>query len=303
MSPRHAIARAPVLLFTYRKSHCLPALHDALRAYAPPRLYVAHNQFCTEAERQQVSRVRDTLLGWRFPFPVEYLFQERHLGINDSFHGALDHVFAREPRLIVLEDDTIPSPSFFAFCNAMLERFDGSPEVGSIIGCNLGLAGPPDSSFLARFAIFHWGWASWAGKWRLGRSTPLPWGSVGQGIVPRLDQGGEVLGRFLDRLGPGSMPWDVRRGSALALQGQLTVLPGTNLVANRGFVPEGTYTNFAGSRFAGLEAGALEVERVVVLPDGPQRTEYERRTADLILEILARRGELGLYGLADPGTS
>lgn len=297
MTADHDGNKAPVLLMTYRKAEFLPALHDAILRYAPPRLYLAHNPAADFDSEAVVSAVRSAVAGWRFPFPVEHVFHGEHLGINDSFHRTLDHVFDREDALIILEDDTIPSPSFFDFCNVMLARYRDDETVGSIVGCNLGAADLDGRYFHAPFSVFYWGWATWASRWRQRHATRVPWGSGGAGVIPKLAGGHDFFAGFLGKLDADSVTWDVWWGWVQALNQQTCVVPGVNLVANKGFGPQGTHIRHTRSSFAGLTAGELTVAGLQPVIDAGLNRVYEERTAALIREILAAKGVLARYGL------
>lgn len=294
MSLMRQEGKAPVVLFTYRKPDCLDRLYEAIRAYRPPRLYISHNAHRDESERKLVGRVRETVSGWSFPFPVVHLFHREHGLINDVFHSVLDEVFAAEERLIVLEDDTVPTPAFFRFCNHMLSRYRDDEEVGSIVGCNLGAASQEDAYFLVPFSIFHWGWASWSSRWALRRDTVIPWGNANDSVIAKLSGGRALFAPFMNKLDDRTT-WDIKWGWTLALHDRKCVVPGVNLVANRGFVPHGSYVNFPDTTYGNLGVSEPVVERMRRVDDVALNAAYEDRSADLLGRILQARGELEFY--------
>lgn len=65
-------------------------------------------------------------------------------------------------KCIVLEDDDVPSQSFFPFCKEMLDRYEHDNRVWLISGFNedeVSADVPDDYFFTSTFSI--WGWASW----------------------------------------------------------------------------------------------------------------------------------------------
>ncbi|MBA3981364.1 MAG: hypothetical protein C0462_12265 [Alcanivorax sp.] len=290
--------RAPVLLMTYRKQAFLEDIRVALERYAPPRLYISGNYPAHDNEMATVQAVRDTLRAWRLPCEVEYLFHDRYRVINDAFLTALDHVLARESSVIVLEDDTVPSASFFSFCNHMLARYRDSAEVGSIVGCNLGAADEDGVAFLAPFNMFYWGWATWADTWHRHRRTTLPWGQP-EPVLDTLYRRDSLIGSFMQRL-DARATWDVQWGWSQALHGLRTVLPGKNLVTNKGFVAEGSYIRFTESAFSHLPCHDMNTEALKPVMHPEYGARYEQHTAAMLAEILQDRGELEYYaGLSD----
>lgn len=294
MKDDHGLDKAPVLLFAYRKLDFLDEIYDVIRRYSPPKLYISHNFYRDEAEKDLVNAVRVAVKSWSFPFEVEYIFHEKHYFINDVFYNVLDDVFSREESLIVLEDDIIPSSSFFPFCNSMLARYRNSAEVGSIVGCNLDAVHQKNTFFHSPFSIFYWGWATWSSRWNLLRQAPLPWGSDDNGVIEKLSGGQSLFAPFIRKL-DSRLTWDVRWGWAQALNNQRCVLPGVNLVSNKGFMPQGSYTNFTESRFKHLEVFDLQMEQLELLDDSGSNAAYENRSAELLGEILEARGELEYY--------
>ena len=65
-------------------------------------------------------------------------------------------------KCIVLEDDCVPSQSFFPFCKEMLDRYEHDERISMIAGFNedeITAYCPNSYFFTSVFAI--WGWASW----------------------------------------------------------------------------------------------------------------------------------------------
>jgi hypothetical protein len=65
-------------------------------------------------------------------------------------------------KVVVFEDDSIPSVSFIRFCNEMLDRYEHDERIVMVEGFNTDEVSPdvPDDYFFTTvFSI--WGWASW----------------------------------------------------------------------------------------------------------------------------------------------
>jgi hypothetical protein len=70
--------------------------------------------------------------------------------------------FSLADKCMVLEDDVVPSQSFFPFCKEMLDRYEHDERITMISGFNIDEVTencPYDYFFTSTFAI--WGWASW----------------------------------------------------------------------------------------------------------------------------------------------
>src|SRR5262249_32980902 len=84
--------------------------------------------------------------------------------------------FQQEPEGIILEDDTLPIPSFFRFCAELLDRYRHDERVMCISGTSFQdqTVDRVASYFFSRYTLF-WGWASWRRAWSLYDSKMTHW--------------------------------------------------------------------------------------------------------------------------------
>lgn len=74
--------------------------------------------------------------------------------------------FERFESVIILEDDCVPSPTFFPYCEELLERYKDDDRIAYISGLNhfeTWDCGNYDYFFSKSAAI--WGWATWKRAW------------------------------------------------------------------------------------------------------------------------------------------
>lgn len=93
---------------------------------------------------------------------VHRKYQDRNYGCDPSEYLSQKWAFSLTDKCIVLEDDDVPSQSFFPFCKELLDRYEDDPRVAMICGFNEDEVTPHCSDsyfFTSIFAI--WGWASW----------------------------------------------------------------------------------------------------------------------------------------------
>jgi len=223
----------------------------AIRAARPPRLYVAADApragRADEAER--CARVREIATAVDWPCEVRTLFQTHNQGCKKGVAGAISWFFEHEPEGLVLEDDILPVPGFFAFADEMLERYRDEPRVGAITATNMigDRLQPADSYFFTR-ANHVWGWASWRRVWAgydLAMAEWPAWDASG-GLLRHV--GGQHCvadyWRRLFRKGHENRidTWDYQWQFSLWKRGLLTVMPQHNLMTNLGFGPDATHT-------------------------------------------------------------
>lgn len=186
-------------------------------------------------------QVREMIMqGIDWPCEVHTLFRETNLGCKAAVAGAIDWFFSREPEGIILEDDCLPVPSFFRFCDELLERFREDATVMSIAGNRFFLGGWQGSgSYTFGRYPFIWGWASWARAWNgYDRDLQLP--------EEELDAVAALLGstsatrsfwsHAFRQVREGSInTWDISWCFHLARRRGRSVYPRRNLVTNIGF--------------------------------------------------------------------
>jgi len=158
----------PILLLGHSRPDTTSRVIESLRTVSPRKIYLAVDGPRTSAagEAAKVRSVQEVMLGGiDWPCEVETLFRKENLGIREGVADALTWFFEREEEGIVLEDDCLPNKSFFAFCEALLDRYRDEPRVMHIGGyCYLDDLVSPYTSFFSIYPQI-WGWASWADRW------------------------------------------------------------------------------------------------------------------------------------------
>ena len=117
------------------------------------------------ADHQGCEEVRDYLqkeLNWEMDLNQRY--QEVNLGCGKHVSSSISWFFEHEDEGIILEDDCVPSLSFFNFCTILLERYRHSENIQIIGGTNFLPTGNGESYYFSDFPQI-WGWATWKRAW------------------------------------------------------------------------------------------------------------------------------------------
>ena len=154
----------PVLFLIFNRPEITKQVFNAIQQAKPPRLYVAGDgprSKCTEDEENcKLARLIATKVDW--DCEVKTLFRDHNLGCRLAVSQAIYWFFEQEPEGIILEDDCLPSQSFFWFCQEMLEYFRNDKAVGVICGFYSNeLEYKPSASFFFSRYLRVWGWAGW----------------------------------------------------------------------------------------------------------------------------------------------
>jgi hypothetical protein len=222
----------------------------AVRDAQPARLLlVADGPRASRAgEAERCRQVREIVQAVDWPCEVMTNFADRNLGCRVRVSSGLDWVFQSVEEAIILEDDCLPHPSFFRFCDEMLDRYRDDPRVGIIAGIN---HQPADrkyggSYYFSRYAHV-WGWASWRRTWQLYDVSMSLWPMAREFrllesmfLNPAAVQHWR---RQLDLLYDGHIDtWDYQLTFMGWVQHLLHAVPCRNLVTNLGFDADATHT-------------------------------------------------------------
>ena len=258
------LLETPVALFLFNRPAETARVFAEIRRARPRRLLLigdgpraSHPQ---DVERCAAARAIVEQVDW----PAEVLtnFAAENLGCQARVASGLAWVFEHNPAAIILEDDCLPHPAFFPYCEELLARYADDAQVLSIAGTNLLVETPPVASYdFSRYTMI-WGWASWRRAWAHY--------DVEMGAWPHLRELGwleEVLGdsraaAYWRDIFQSSVEqrhtWDYAWQFACWRAGGLTIHPGVNLVSNIGFGAQATHTTKADDTLANRPTAAIE---------------------------------------------
>jgi GT2 family glycosyltransferase len=158
----------PILFLIFNRLETTIRVFERIRSIKPSKLYIASDgpRIDRLGEADKVKSVRKHVLNsidW--PCEIKTLFREDNLGCGKSVSQSITWFFDNEEMGIILEDDCLPSLSFFSYCEILLNKYKNNPRILHISGYNpLTYIKSNYSYYFAR--IHHcWGWASWKRAW------------------------------------------------------------------------------------------------------------------------------------------
>lgn len=188
-----------------------------------------------------------TAVDW--PCQVQTLFREQNRGCKRGVSEGIAWFFDHEAEGIILEDDILPQPSFFAYCEVLLERYRDDPRVVMVSGCNL--VSQRHASAASYWFSIHtpvWGWATWRRAWQSYDVDIAAWPQwQAAGHLLRWLDGKRCVADYwrqlFDRMARREIDtWDYQWTFACWRAQGLTALPAHNLTLNLGFGPDATHT-------------------------------------------------------------
>lgn len=161
--------KTPVLLIAFNRVDTLKRVFAQVRKVKPSVLYISVDGPRSEKESDvhstsEVHKIAE-LVDW--PCELHTRFLKENIGCGYAPATAISWAFESCERLIVLEDDCVPSISFFRFCDEMLEKYANDTRIGIVSGRSM----QENSKFFEKqdyiftHAAHTWGWATWKRCW------------------------------------------------------------------------------------------------------------------------------------------
>ena len=252
-----------VLFLVFNRLDTTKQVFDTIRQAKPPRLYVAADgaRANKEGEADKAQAVRDYIMqnvDWECE--VKTLFRDENLGCKYGVSGAIDWFFENEEMGIILEDDCLPSQSFFWFCEELLEKYKDDMRVWHIGGYLHNIATEElkftkESYFFSKYTNI-WGWATWKNRWQkydvnivsfLELKNKI---DIEQLTLVNYKMANNRLKNNLEHIVNGMDTWDHQWWYTVNYNNGLVIKPKSNLIENIGIGHENaTHTRTKVSQF------------------------------------------------------
>lgn len=292
---------APVALCAFNRPELTARVFDAIRQARPPTLLLVadgprpgHRQ-----DEERCAQVRAVMAQVDWPCEVVTNYSPTNLGCGRRMATGIAWVFEQVDRAIILEDDCLPHPTFFRFCEELLEAYRDDERVMQICGTNLlGEWRADVRSYHFSYYGSVWGWASWRRAWRLYdasmTSWPLP--AVQENVRNALADESQFQSRkrLFSIACEGKLDtWDYQWSLARLEQSGLSIVPAVNLISNLGFSTDGTHTVNSSAFGASLPTQEMRFPltppRGVVVDRDYDRQVFRGQTGSYRLSARARR--------------
>ena len=236
----------PVALLIFNRPTLTERVFEAVAKARPERLLVVADGPRFPGEEEKCARARAVVERVDWDCQVLTNFAERNLGCRGRVSSGLDWVFSQVEEAIILEDDCLPAPSFFRFCQELLARYRHDERVMHIGGVNFqdGYNQTPYSYYFSRHTHC-WGWATWRRAWQFYGVDMSLWPENRGSVAALFDDEVErdyFTGAFEQAFRGEVDTWDYQWAYACMVQSGLSALPSVNLVSNIGWGAEATHT-------------------------------------------------------------
>lgn len=251
----------PVLIIAFNRPDVTQRVFDEIRKAKPLKLFLAVDgpRENRPEERELVEQVRNIAKQVNWSCEVKTLFQEKNVGVSTAPAKAISWFFEHVEEGIIFEDDCLPHPSFFRFCQEMLAKYRTNEKIMLVSGDNFQF-GKKHSDKSYYFSIYPstWGWATWRRAWKhfdpnlSGFPTFRDSNSIAS-ITPEKDEQRVWLDTFRKEYYGEWKTWDYEWVYAIWSRGGLSVIPNVNLISNIGFGENATHNFSTESKYANIK--------------------------------------------------
>lgn len=240
--------KTPILLIIFKRPELTRQAIKAIKAAKPTVLLVAADGPRSDAERELCEATRRVIAEVDWDCEIRTNFSEKNLGCGIRVYTAIDWALSQFEDVIILEDDCVPDPSFFSYCESLLDYYRHDNRVMHISGNNFQTRQPTTKNGYYFSKYTHaWGWATWRRAWRHFDWSLKDWPELKQAGLVKLwcDDPDEqnYWSQIFDKMHLGAPDvWDYQWNCCVWAQNGLVILPSVNLVSNLGFGADATHT-------------------------------------------------------------
>ncbi|NEQ24075.1 MAG: glycosyltransferase family 2 protein [Microcoleus sp. SIO2G3] len=262
--------QTPIVFVIFKRPNTTEKVFEVIRQIKPSQLLViadgARADRPDEAEKCAAARAVIDCVDWDCEIFKNY--SDINLGCAKRVSSGLDWVFNIVEEAIILEDDCVPHPTFFRFCEELLERYRYDSRIASISGQNVQF-GRKRTEYSYYFSRYNhcWGWATWRRAWQHFDFHLKLWPEIKEkkflhDILDSDPHAVEYWTKTFQSLYDGSGledSWAHRWTFACWINSSLGVLSNENLISNIGFgLSEATHDMGKRSPYNSMPTQALQ---------------------------------------------
>lgn len=232
----------PVAFIIFNRPDTTKEVFEQIRNAKPEKLYLISDapRAGREDDIDRVAKTRqyvETHIDW--DCEVHKNYAEANMGCRDRVSSGITWVLSQEERTIILEDDVVPAPKFFRFCQEMLDEYENNSRVMMVSGTNLLKNYEMKTPYTFSCFSSIWGWATWRRAWEKYDVDIADWPELKKaGTMKKVQNGLAYI--FLKRnmesvYTKKKDTWDIQWDYCRHKYRGLGIVPRENLICNIGF--------------------------------------------------------------------
>lgn len=279
----------PILIIIFNRPEVTARVFAEIKKIKPNKLFVVADGPRPDnlSDQENCRLTRDLIkngIDWDCDLHLKF-FDFNH-GCGRAPYLGIDWFFQNVEEGIILEDDCLPHPSFFQFCEELLERYRSDQRVMMISGDNFqrGVKRGGASYYFSHYN-HTWGWASWRRAWRFYDFDMKDFPQFKKDITIASIWRSRLVQKFWLNIfadvysNDNKDYWDHQWTYAIWKREGLACLPNVNLISNIGFGSAATHTFFKGQAISAVPLEAMQFSLVHpgVITANTEADEYENK--------------------------
>lgn len=245
--------QTPILLITFNRPEHTQRVLASILAAQPQDLYIFQDgvREGNENDIAKSAKVREAIdtMTQNTPTHVHTNYSDKNLGCGAGPMTGITWFFSQVERGIVMEDDCLPHPDFYLYCQELLQRYESNPQVLFINATLYRDKWKCQYSYdFSRYMVTG-AWAGWRRTWQ-GFDLDLKTVDAKQFRTHVRKLTGNIvearwwysLLKEIQHDDKKKSYWDYQMQIHLFRKNALTIHPRCNLISNIGFDNEGTHT-------------------------------------------------------------
>ena len=158
----------PILFCVFNRLDTVKQSFATIKKAKPKRLYIAADG-PRENKPEEPELVRNVIsyiennIDWDCEVHKDY--SSTNLKCRGRISSAISWALENENEVIIMEDDIVPNPDFFIFCQTMLEYYRNDEQVMMVSGINFVKKYKMKEDYIFSSNPVTWGWATWKRAW------------------------------------------------------------------------------------------------------------------------------------------
>jgi hypothetical protein len=254
---------SPVLFIVFNRPRCTRKVFQQIRKAQPKHLFISGDgpRPNIKWDAKNCAKVRDIVSAIDWDCDCRQYYQEQNLGCAKAVSGAINWFFDQVDQGIILEDDTVPSVSFFNFAAELLEKYKNHHDIMHIAGTNITPSSAIETSYLISRLIHIGGWATWKRAWQLFDPKMKDWQRIKKRMAEK-NIFGNMTERYINALNRCYQEdlnvWGPKWSYTCLANDGLSIIPGVNLIYNIGYGPGAVHTKQLGNPFAHIKRSQIK---------------------------------------------
>lgn len=162
---------APIVLFVYNRPWHTRQTVEALKKNnlaKDSNLFIFSDGPKNEEDIRDIEKIREyikTIDGFK---NINIIEREKNYGLANSIINGITEIVNRYGKIIVLEDDCVPSDNFIAFMEKCFDKYENNKKVMSLTGYSFSINIPDNYPYDLYFSYrsSSWGWGTWRRAWK-----------------------------------------------------------------------------------------------------------------------------------------